>query len=163
MSRIFFSKARFTAVKVRIASIGGRLGFKPRGPIFGAMRPDAASIKYPILLSADILPNLVRENMRFTGKYILNWQTGKFAVGSDITGDREMAEKIFSLTYAGLKKSPGFTEGAINIDVIELGRKLEFRMDAVSGFGTNLQRAMSRLKDILKEGGYDTAPETARE
>jgi hypothetical protein len=150
MGRIFFSRARFTAVKGRIASIKGKLGIRSRDQIFAAKHLQLASLKYPLHLDADILPAFISENVSFTGKYMLHRSTGKFAIGSDRTSTWEMA-----------KNSPDIISGAINMDVFDLGKRLEFRIDSVSGFGLNLQRALSRLKDILKEGGYDMKPETA--
>jgi hypothetical protein len=118
-------------------------------------------MKFPALLSADNLPAFISENERFTGKYMLHKPTGKFAIGSDITSNKEMAEKNFGVAYAELKYSPDIVAGAINMDVFDLGKKLEFSIDAISGFDTSLQRAVALLKDILKQGGYEVKPEEA--
>ena len=160
MSKIFFPRRGLSAIKGRIASIKSKLGIPSRDPIFTAKHSQLASIKYPLLLNADILPAFVSENVSFIGKYMLHKPTGKFAIGSDITSNKEMAEKNFGAAYAELKNSPDIVAGAINMDVFDLGKKLEFRIDAVSGFDLNLLRALSCLKDILKQGGYEIKPET---
>jgi hypothetical protein len=154
MGKIFFPRAGFSAIKGRIASINGKLGIHSRDAAF-------TSIKYPLILSAEILPSFISKNDRFTGRYVLHKPSGKFAVASDLWNHKEISAKAFGVIYTDLKNTTDIVAGAMNMNVSELGKKLEFRIDVVSGVNLNLKKVVILFKEILKQGGYGLKSETA--
>ena len=155
MGKIYFKRTGLTAGLCRLIPFKNKLGIKLKASTPKTALPKN-SFGSPAVLEAGKLPLFISENLAFTGKYVIHPPTGRFAVGRDTASHSDIAAMALGLDLA---KRPQVIMGAINMNVLDTGKSLEFYIDSVTGFDLNLQQALILLKTILSDGGYGSKPE----